>query len=106
MLNADGIFPLVVWVVVQTGLSGMHALVGHMERFVPEQQKHFGEAAMCLSLVEGECALCCPAYKSKLCTQLPNLCSPAAAVIHINRMRPGGKLAPMADLYGDHPDLI
>lgn len=52
IVSADNIFPLIVWCVVHSDVRSLHSLIGHMERFLPIQQKQFGEAGMCLSLLE------------------------------------------------------
>lgn len=50
-LNADLLFPIVVWVVVHSELTQVHRCLGFLERFLPEEMKSFGEIGMCLTLI-------------------------------------------------------
>jgi hypothetical protein len=52
VVSADSLFPIVVWVVIHANLTHVHVALGHLERFLAEDQRNFGEAGMCLSLME------------------------------------------------------
>jgi len=51
-VSADSLFPIVVWTVIHCKVSTIHILISHLERFLPRDQKQFGEVGMCLSLIE------------------------------------------------------
>ena len=52
LFNADNIFPLITWLVIHSNLSHISTCLGHLDRFLSAESKQFGEAGMCLSLVE------------------------------------------------------
>lgn len=58
-VTADDLFPIIVWVVIHSGLEDINMRLGHMERCLPEHIKHRGEGGICLSLVEAAVAYIC-----------------------------------------------
>ena len=54
IVDADTLFPCVVWTVVHANASNIHCRLGHILRCVTDQERNFGEVGFCLSLVEGE----------------------------------------------------
>jgi len=51
-LSADMLFPIVVWVVLHARVSHIHTSLGFLDRFLPHEQKHFGELGMSLTLIK------------------------------------------------------
>ena len=51
---ADSLFPIIVWVTIHANLPDINMLIGHLERFVKDDIKFFGEVGISLSLIEGE----------------------------------------------------
>jgi len=56
VVGADDLFPMVVYVVVQSQLKDINARLGFLERYVKYEVKYFGEAAICLSLIQAAVA--------------------------------------------------
>jgi hypothetical protein len=58
-LHADHMFPLLLYVVIHSGLRAPHFLFGHLARFLPDSLRHFGTAGYSLSVIEGAVAHIC-----------------------------------------------
>jgi len=56
MIGADDLFPMVVYVVVHSKVRDINARLGFLERYVKHAVKYFGEAALCLSLLQAAVA--------------------------------------------------
>lgn len=75
-LSADSMFPVMVWLVIHANLLSIHTALGHIERFLPEDARNFGETAMCCSLIEAAVTHC---------TQLKEtdqICAPSSQPSH------------------------
>lgn len=53
VVDADGLFPAVVWTVIHANLSNINARIGHIHRAIEDGNRQFGEGAFCLALIEG-----------------------------------------------------
>jgi len=51
-LSADLLFPIVVWVVIRSGLRHPHFMLGTLTRLLPDSIRHFGMGGYALSMVE------------------------------------------------------
>lgn len=56
VICADDLFPMVVYVVVHSRLSDINTRLGLLERYIKHEIKYFGEAAICLSLLQAAVA--------------------------------------------------
>ena len=63
-LNADNMFPLVLYVVIHSGLLRPHFLFGTIARFVPEHLRHFGTMGYSLILIESAVSHVCDMSKA------------------------------------------
>ena len=52
-VTADDLFPMVVYVVMNSNLDDLNQRLGFLERYIKEEVKFFGEPAICLTLLQG-----------------------------------------------------
>jgi len=58
-VTADDLFPMVVYVVINSDLDDLNQRLGFLERYIKEEVKFFGEPAICLTLLQAAVAYIC-----------------------------------------------
>jgi len=94
-LHADNLFPLVLYVVVQSGVLRWHFVLGHLSRFLPAALRCFGTSGFSLSLVEGAVAHVCDMERKDVVGGMASG-TPTAAAAGSGKKKSGGTSSPHA----------